>query len=743
MNKKMSKRQRDIKTKLMAAICMLLVSSIMMVTTTYAWFTLSTAPEVTGIQTSVGANGNLEMALLPTSGQLSDIESEAGDSTLPLKDRNVTWGNLVDLSDNVTYGLDKISLYPSALNTTADGKLADSPLQFPTYGADGRVSDLVANTFTGVYNGTSFSPDSASGVRAVGSASGMTDRQLSYRNAKGAAGSAKSYAAQLASQSLNSRGNALASIAIKKGTESDPTFTKDDIDTLQGIISDLTMNGGVLDQIETAYMQYILALSASKDSTDDAWMYVKSLVEAENATLSSVEAGLAEKMEVPSALATGIAKFNTTVAAVEQAQTLLNGLEKDGEYTWAEIKDILGALANPDAMEINGIKAGEITQGENMNALVNSVLGNSGVIVTMTSGGGVYADIADQTENFTADIKIEKIVYGSQTFGPLPAKMKTEATSSYLGNIGTAVEEALAPDGGDAGSVPITDMYGYIIDLAFRTNASSSNLVLQKEAVDRIYTNNAEGVEVGEETTMGHGANMTFKSVNPSFSNEKVINLMKAIRVVFFDPTSGEIIKYALLDTANTSTTTDGGIKADLVLYVMGNGAATTSYYTDTVQEAGISYTVYYEESTRTTPFCRSYTEEVDVDGTSTTVTKWQVASNTTDEGTNEMTTTWGEASETQPADIPGETVEGDATLVRAEDNTIMPLIQNTATKLSVLVYLDGETITNADVAASGTQSVIGEMNLQFSSDGNLTPMNYTPLMNQGSTATPEAPEGE
>ena len=64
MNKKMSKRQRDIKSKLMAAVAMLLVSSIMMVSTTYAWFTLSTAPEVTGITTSVGANGNLEIALL-------------------------------------------------------------------------------------------------------------------------------------------------------------------------------------------------------------------------------------------------------------------------------------------------------------------------------------------------------------------------------------------------------------------------------------------------------------------------------------------------------------------------------------------------------------------------------------------------------------------------------------------------------------------------------------------------------
>ena len=53
MNKKMSKRQKDLKSKLMAAICMLLVSSIMMVSTTYAWFTLSTAPEVTGINTAV------------------------------------------------------------------------------------------------------------------------------------------------------------------------------------------------------------------------------------------------------------------------------------------------------------------------------------------------------------------------------------------------------------------------------------------------------------------------------------------------------------------------------------------------------------------------------------------------------------------------------------------------------------------------------------------------------------------
>ena len=67
---KTKKRQLNIKNKLIAAIAMLLVSSIMMVSSTYAWFTLSTAPEVQGITTTVGANGNLEIALAHPTGNI-------------------------------------------------------------------------------------------------------------------------------------------------------------------------------------------------------------------------------------------------------------------------------------------------------------------------------------------------------------------------------------------------------------------------------------------------------------------------------------------------------------------------------------------------------------------------------------------------------------------------------------------------------------------------------------------------
>ncbi|MBR7098424.1 MAG: hypothetical protein IKC59_03330, partial [Clostridia bacterium] len=75
---------------------MLLVASFMVVSSSYAWFTLSTAPEVKGIQTSVGSNGNLEIALY--TGQ-ETITSSVGDGAENKTDKYETWGNLINLSD--------------------------------------------------------------------------------------------------------------------------------------------------------------------------------------------------------------------------------------------------------------------------------------------------------------------------------------------------------------------------------------------------------------------------------------------------------------------------------------------------------------------------------------------------------------------------------------------------------------------------------------------------------------------
>ena len=164
MTQAQSKSYGGVKKKLMGAICMLLVASIMVVSSTYAWFTLSTAPEITGISTSVGANGNLEMALLNTDtyADMTTIKSAVGDSSAvagkSVTESNITWGNLVNLDDQ-SYGLEKIKLMPAALSVQAADAGSytvnlNSLLGTPVYGADGRVVDISGNTYTGTWNTT-------------------------------------------------------------------------------------------------------------------------------------------------------------------------------------------------------------------------------------------------------------------------------------------------------------------------------------------------------------------------------------------------------------------------------------------------------------------------------------------------------------------------------------------------------------------------------------------------------------
>ena len=159
MEKEKRKKQKvlmpaGIRSKLMAAASMLMVGVIMMVSSTYAWFTLSTAPEVKNISTTVAGNGSLEIALMPTEGLLSKITAGAVGGTGTVVQKNTKWGNQIILSDDTEagdyYGLNSISLNPASLNyTKADDSaeatfVADKPLAIATYGSDGRIAELSA-----------------------------------------------------------------------------------------------------------------------------------------------------------------------------------------------------------------------------------------------------------------------------------------------------------------------------------------------------------------------------------------------------------------------------------------------------------------------------------------------------------------------------------------------------------------------------------------------------------------------
>lgn len=173
--------QKQVTGKLMAAISMLLVSAILMCLTSYAWFILSTAPEVSNLKTTAGANGALEIALQSTNKDgngRAEITSAVGSSHAKnaATVSNTYWGNVVDLTEG--YGLEHVTLYPSRLKltpTTVDGKTSyavdtGSILQVPQFGQDGRVTGLLDATKTH-YDGDKFTTGSNWGVNVLGAVS--------------------------------------------------------------------------------------------------------------------------------------------------------------------------------------------------------------------------------------------------------------------------------------------------------------------------------------------------------------------------------------------------------------------------------------------------------------------------------------------------------------------------------------------------------------------------------------------
>jgi len=663
MNKKMSKRQRDIKSKLMAAISMLLVSSIMMVSSTYAWFTLSTAPEVTGIQTAVGANGNLEMALLNPdlqdtvtkkliSGWGDEIESGTSDSMEAagklISEANITWGNLVDVSDTLTYGLNNITLYPSQIEKTADGKLADTPLSRPVYGADGRIAQLRADTLTASYVSGTFSNEGAFGVRAVGTASSMTAREMAHRAALTAAANATTDAKSAASNALKTNGNVLAGMAIKKVGSDTATFSYAEVTALQAVVNALATSHN---HIATAMKWYVVAHNIAPDTVNDS-TYLTIQTAINGMTLAEIAAddfAYAKPTGFADAYTTLVASQAKVTAAQTTLTTALTGKSEADTFTWDNFANALNAIMDYNQMLLCDVTMNEVKEKDDAGNFVNvgkvvNAMQNGGLRLQMRGGSGVFADIADFCGTYSATITFPSgtSVMGVD-LGGWEATMTTDQPKNptWLNGIRTNTAAFASAAGGES-TKSITDFYGYIIDLAFRTNAAGSNLLLQQNAIDRIY-----GSEGKNEDTLGGGASMTFTG-SDEFGVTKVQALMNSLRIVFFETDTSVIIGEARLNLE---------------------------------------------------------TAEIEGDSVTMKLAMWDPAGGENGDGA------W------------------------ADNQQITELSQNEAKALSVLVYLDGTSVTNADVAATGSQSMTGTMNLQFASSAELVPMEYADLKDGKSSA--------
>ena len=549
---KAKKKQQAVRQKLMAAIAMLMVSAIMVVSSSYAWFTLSTAPEVTGIQTSIGANGNLEMAL----NNGGTITSGVGDSTKDLEFKNVTWGNLVDLSQG--YGLDLVKLMPSRLDVTG-GALKQSLLQVPAYGADGRVSEL-KDVIQGIYGGGAVPSKDGNGVRLFGTSAGMSDEQLALRSAKLNFSSAMNAAKGKAASALTANGGNLADMAIAYGLNPASTFNRTQVESLNNVVT--ALDAAVAD-IETA-LKYAVKGAAAAVAGGHAFSIEGKSIDEVIAAFDLAYADKATTIDYLDTYVTALADLKSDVAAAKSVMT--TALQDTGKATfeWSDFEAAIDAMMNSAGITVNGFTIQEVKADPG--ALANKYMEDREIKMNVPSGAGVFADIADFTGDYSAPITIPQISYEVIELEDVPATMKADTTldTAYINAISDEMNAIVASGG--TGATSLSDMYAYAIDLAFRTNAADSDLLLQTEAADRIYDDNTNA------ETLGGGSYMEF-TVASGYKLETAKALMACVRVVFMSTNNGNasqtaptIYKVAVLDVDNLETTASGTVKVPLKL---------------------------------------------------------------------------------------------------------------------------------------------------------------------------------
>ena len=536
-----------LKSKLMGAVAMLLVSAIMVSSATYAWFVLSTHPEVKGMSTTVGSNGALEIALLnnTTGGNLSGIPANVGDSGKVVTESNETWGNIVDLS-NASYGLEKITLYPAALNATGTGDAVtfashSALLRYAKYGTDGRITELAADTAAGKRNaeGTGFFADTTDnpdyGVRAIGTTTKASAGALALETAKSNYSAAVAAAGNSVKTALGTHQATLSAIATTHANETKAapaTYTANDVAAINAS----------LDAVKSAAEKLQEALkwaSAARELSANGGTTVPSL---ESITLNT------EYQDMFGELG-GIATDASTNKITAE----------NTSYGWDEIQTAYQHLMNTNSMifqpngrtstyTVDTLKEITIEEG--------AAMINAGAKITLKAGA--FVSITDYVGSFETGKFDLQFTYKGQTATAKNSNyvVETRENPVKMAAITTVVATLTAKDGGSA-QAAINNVYGYIVDLAFQTNIAGDLQLQSAAGQNRVSSDTSTA-------TQGGGTLFTVEGDVDAAA-------LAAMRVVFIGSDS-KILAVGKFD-ATPTTGNDKAYALHLYNYTFENGA--------------------------------------------------------------------------------------------------------------------------------------------------------------------------
>ena len=536
--------------KLFSAASTLLIAALLLTGATFAWLTISIAPEATGIATQIGANGSLEIALLnaETRADLTKIRNAGvGASLSNGVNVNDVWGNLIDLSSK-DYGLSEITLMPARLNIKSnEGQyyVGENYLLAPTYGYDGRVVSVSGNTYGATFNGTDFVGNLANpgyGVRGLGASNSMSTQASAIATAKTNIVTYTNSAKNAAIAALDKNGNDLFGIVVAYSANSNATFDNDDKAVMTAMITDLK---SAYAYIDSALRQGLVIYAASEIEDEDLFDQVKTAILDTTKDIGVIldEQGEELNSVIPEGLLAWVdsaAEIKNSLNAATSACANLTG----GSYTWDQIRGIMDYLIDMSQVYI-GDKLFENMTYDDFTALLGSTF-----TMSLAPSSGVFVSIADFTGNYSSWIS----AMGSK----VEIATLSGVNPAYLAGLSDSVKDIEAA-AGNASEITLKDLYGYALDLAFRCNAPLSDLLLQTGAVSRVDSDDT-GV-----STMGAGSYMEFSINDTSYTPDQMLALMDAVRVAFVDDI-GTVMGIAKLNTSNRVI--DGEtIKASLYLY--------------------------------------------------------------------------------------------------------------------------------------------------------------------------------
>ena len=566
----------SMKERIFAALILFVVAFVTAVSAAYAWLTISRAPVVQNIATSLSSNGALEIALSKEDGSQPeefDIDESAG-FEVDLVSSNLRWGNLVNLSDP-SYGIDNLALRPAQLN---DSALLTNPLWGASYGEDGRITVLNTDFAYARYeDGQFWTSNNTYGVRAIASYTATVSdataaEQREKINAINYARTAVNQAYSEVPGKFSAMGTMISKYAQDKLDDTNTNLAP----YIQNMIPLYTSMRTAMEKQMEAYValanfqKYMYAQNTGASYEETTWEEIVANKAAYNAANTSSTSTNGTISLV--GLTQFITDYNKLVADIGYLNQYNNDYKNNGTaYYWGsggvsghQLNNIVANLIDYNTMTID-------LKGDGNEVAVTALSGDNASDLMAANGDErkvyTYNGIAIRFEQLAIDeayrlngnaactIKVTKIITIT-VYGKAYTKASGKAyfalyCTNAIGNSNLAANDAIADD-----------TYGMAIDFWVRTNAESTNLTLEGalttdengnyvsyDGINRIWGSTNQAVLTTDSTTQGGGSFYVYYADTPE-DTARSLDLLEAMKVAFVDQ-AGNLLATASMDTVN------------------------------------------------------------------------------------------------------------------------------------------------------------------------------------------------